>query len=81
MSQYRVMQIMETGEECCPVDDVAYDEAEHWIDTNKDEYPESAFYIEEQIDYHTGRRSTAPNLQNIPIRTVEGRRIRAAFIK
>ena len=46
MSNYKVMQTTETGEEFCVADFRKEELAEAWIKENADNYPESGFYIE-----------------------------------
>lgn len=43
--KYRVVQIVETREECTPFEGT-YEECEEWIEDNHTQYPESRFYTE-----------------------------------
>lgn len=48
MALFRVMQRMETGEECCAVNDLSREAADLWIVDNYTNYPESVFWVEAQ---------------------------------
>lgn len=49
-NSYRIMQVTETGEEFCIEDGLSIDEAEEWVSSNANLFPECEFKIELVID-------------------------------
>lgn len=45
---YRVMAVMETGEETCMKITLTEEQANAWIDNNYSQYPELLFFVESQ---------------------------------